>query len=83
MFVVEPSGRLMGMTEAALVRSPFRSYLVPGIVLFAVVGGTLALAAWAAVRRWKWRGGYLARPSRTSLITRPSGSQHADRRAQI
>jgi len=27
------------------------------------------------------RGGYLARPSRTSLITRPSGSQHADRRA--
>jgi hypothetical protein len=28
-------------------------------------------------------GSYLARPSRTSLITRPSGSQHADRRAQI
>ena len=34
MFVVEPSGRVMGMTEAALVRSPFRSYLVFGIVLF-------------------------------------------------
>ena len=29
------------------------------------------------------RGGYLVRPSRTSLITRPSGNQHADRRAQI
>jgi hypothetical protein len=56
MFVVEPSGRLMGMTEATLVRSPFRSYLVPGIVLFTVVGGTQALAAWAEMRRWKSAG---------------------------
>ena len=47
MFVVEPSGRLMGMTEATLARSPFGSYLVPGIVLFVVVGGTQAVAAWA------------------------------------
>jgi hypothetical protein len=40
MFMVEPSGRLMGMTEATLTRSPFGSYLVPGIVLFTVVGAT-------------------------------------------
>ena len=59
MFVVEPSGRLMGMTEATLARSPFRSYLVPGIVLFAVVGGTQALAAWAELRRWP-RAGWLS-----------------------
>jgi hypothetical protein len=52
MFVVEPSGRLMGMTEATLARSPFRSYLVPGIVLFTVVGGTQAVAALAEIRRW-------------------------------
>jgi hypothetical protein len=60
MFVVEPSGRLMGMTEATLARSPFGSYLVPGIVLFTVtvVGGTQALA-WAELRRWP-RAGWLS-----------------------
>jgi hypothetical protein len=29
MFVAAPSGRLMGMTEVTLARSPFRNYLVP------------------------------------------------------
>jgi hypothetical protein len=47
------------MTEATLARSPFRSYLVPGIVLFTVVGGTQALAAWAEIRRWP-RAGWLS-----------------------
>ena len=59
MFVAEPSGRLMGMTEATLARSPFGSYLVPGIVLFTMVGGTQALAAWAEIRRWP-RAGWLS-----------------------
>jgi len=52
LFVLEPSGRLMGMTEATLARSPFGSYLVPGSCWFTVVGGTQALAAWAEMRRW-------------------------------
>jgi len=59
MFVAEPSGRLMGMTEVTLARSPFRNYLVPGIVLFMVVGGTQAVAAWAEMRRWP-RAGWLS-----------------------
>jgi peptidoglycan/LPS O-acetylase OafA/YrhL len=59
MFMAAPSGRLMGMTEATLARSPFQSYLVPGIVLFTVVGGTQALAAWAEMRRWP-RAGWLS-----------------------
>ena len=59
MFMAAPSGRLMGMTEVTLARSPFGSYLVPGIVLFAVVGGTQALAAWAELRRWS-RAGWLS-----------------------
>ena len=59
MFVVEPSGRLMGMTEVTLARSPFRNYLVPGIVLFMVVGGTQAVAAWSELRRWP-RAGWLS-----------------------
>jgi anti-sigma factor RsiW len=58
-FVVEPSGRLMGMTEVTLARSPFGSYLVPGIVLFVVVGGTQVLAVWAEIRRWP-RAGWLS-----------------------
>lgn len=56
MFVVEPRGRLMGMSEATLAGAPFRSYLVPGIVQFTVVGGTQALTAWAELRRWKSTG---------------------------
>jgi hypothetical protein len=56
MFVAAPNGRLMGMTETTLARSPFRSYLVPGMVLFVVVGGTQAVASWAELRRWKWAG---------------------------
>jgi len=59
MFVAAPNGRLMGMTEVTLARSPFGSYLVPGIVLFVVVGGTQALAAWAEIRRWP-RAGWLS-----------------------
>ena len=59
MFMMEPSGRLMGMTVETLARSPFGSYLVPGIVLFVVVGGTQALAAWAEIRRWP-RAGWLS-----------------------
>ena len=78
MFVAEPSGRLMGMTEATLARSPFGSYLVPGIVLFMVVGGTQALAAWAEIRRWPLGihihlrdGGHLGLGHGASSLSRP------------
>jgi hypothetical protein len=56
MFVAAPSGRLMGMTEATLARSPFGSYLVPGIVLFVVVGGTQGVAVVAEIRCWPRAG---------------------------
>jgi hypothetical protein len=59
MFMAAPNGRLMGMTEATLARSPFGSYLVPGSVLFTVVGGSQTLAAWAEIRRWP-RAGWLS-----------------------
>jgi len=38
---------------------PFGSYLVPGIVLFVVVGDTQALAAWGEIRLWP-RAGWLS-----------------------
>lgn len=38
LFILDPSGRLMGMNTSFLDKSPFTTYLVPGIVLFIVNG---------------------------------------------
>jgi len=48
----------MGMTEVTLARSPFGSYLVPGIVLFVVVG---------ARRRWRRGRRYALAPGRMAV----------------
>lgn len=37
-FILYPSGQKMGMTPEYLTYSPFRSFLLPGIVLFVVIG---------------------------------------------
>jgi hypothetical protein len=37
-FILYPSGQKMGMTSEYLIYSPFRSFLLPGIVLFIVNG---------------------------------------------
>ncbi|MDB5236112.1 MAG: hypothetical protein JWR44_3105 [Hymenobacter sp.] len=36
--VVSPSGKLMGMPLSLLAESPFQDFLVPGLVLFTVLG---------------------------------------------
>jgi hypothetical protein len=41
----------LGMSEDVLDRSPFDTFLVPGLLLAAVVGGSLLGAAWLAWRR--------------------------------
>lgn len=38
MLIARPSGRLFGMTPALLARTPFASFLVPGLILVSVVG---------------------------------------------
>src|ERR1700730_1426330 len=50
-FILVPDGHLLGMTTRTLAGSPFRSYLVPGIILIAVVGVAPLLAAAITVRR--------------------------------
>jgi hypothetical protein len=50
-FILVPDGHLLGMTTRTLAGSPFRSYLVPGIILIAVVGVAPLLAAAIIVRR--------------------------------
>jgi hypothetical protein len=43
-----------GVDPAWLEGSPFHSYFVPGLFLFAVVGGGMAIATVAWVRRSPW-----------------------------
>ncbi len=44
-FILGPDGHLMGMPVSVLSHSPFSSFLIPGMVLFAVIGiGPLAAA---------------------------------------
>ena len=53
MLVADPTGKRIGFTLQMLERTPFRSYLVPGIVLLAVNGlGMLAVALGVL---WRWR----------------------------
>lgn len=50
-FLLAPDGHLLGMTTKTLAGSPFRSYLIPGIILFLFVGVGPLLAAALTVRR--------------------------------
>jgi hypothetical protein len=49
--VLAPDGHLLGMPTSLLGGSPFTSYLVPGIILFTVIGLGPLLAAALTVRR--------------------------------
>jgi hypothetical protein len=51
--MVAPDGHLLGMTTRLLAGSPFHSYLVPGIVLFTLIGVGPVLAA--ATTLWRLR----------------------------
>jgi hypothetical protein len=37
-FIISPSGKLMGMPLSMLKNSPFNNFLLPGIILFSVLG---------------------------------------------
>jgi hypothetical protein len=49
--ILAPDGHLLGMPTTLLAGSPFPSFLVPGIILFTVVGLVPLLAAAITVRR--------------------------------
>jgi len=38
LLIVDPSGRLLGLSTSMLETTPFESYLIPGIVLLTVIG---------------------------------------------
>ncbi len=49
--IVSPSGKLMGMPLSLLQHSPFRSFLIPGITLFLLLGVAPCLTAYALLKR--------------------------------
>jgi hypothetical protein len=49
--ILAPDGHLLGMPTKLLAGSPFPSFLVPGIILFTLVGVAPLLAAAMTVRR--------------------------------
>lgn len=51
MFITAPDGASMGVSHELLAHSPFSTYLVPGVLLAFVVGGSALLAAAAHLRR--------------------------------
>ena len=50
-FIISPSGKLMGMPLSMLNKSPFDSFLIPGIILFSVLGIAPTLLARALYRK--------------------------------
>ncbi len=52
-FIISPSGKLFGMPVSILQYSPFNNFLIPGIILFSVLGLIPAGLALALIRRPK------------------------------
>ena len=50
-FIISPSGKLMGMPLSMLNKSPFDSFLIPGIILFSVLGIVPTLLARALYKK--------------------------------
>jgi hypothetical protein len=51
--IVEPSGKDLGMSvETVLNFSPFTSFLIPGIILFTLIGLLSIVTLIAIIRRW-------------------------------
>jgi hypothetical protein len=48
-----PSGALLGMPLDLLDGTPFHNYLIPGLVLCLVVGGSTVVGGWLALREYR------------------------------
>ena len=49
--IVSPSGRLIGMPVSLLDKSPFPNFLIPGIILFVVLGIAPFLVVYALIKK--------------------------------
>lgn len=55
-FLLDPSGGIVGIPTSELAGSPFQHFLVPGLLLFTVLGvyPLVVLFALARARAWAW-----------------------------
>ncbi|AUV84488.1 hypothetical protein C2R22_23365 (plasmid) [Salinigranum rubrum] len=53
-FILAPSGRLIGISPTLLANSPFESYLVPGLILFSILGVFPLVVVYGLFRRKRW-----------------------------
>lgn len=52
LLIISPSGKLLGgLPSSILVNSPFNDFLIPGIILFLVLGLTPCFLAWALIKK--------------------------------
>jgi hypothetical protein len=49
MFIISPSGELIGMPLSFLNNSPFKNFLIPGILLFVIIGIAPVAVAFALI----------------------------------
>jgi len=49
--IISPSGKLFGMPLSMLVNSPFSDFLLPGIILFSVLGLMPCWVVWALIKK--------------------------------
>ncbi|MFD2935732.1 hypothetical protein [Spirosoma flavum] len=49
--IISPTGKLMGMPLSILDRSPFTSFLIPGIILFVVLGLAPCILVFALLKK--------------------------------
>ena len=54
--IIVPDGSGMGMTTEILSRSPFNSFLIPGITLFTVIGLGNLFGSWLSLKNKKPAG---------------------------
>ncbi|WP_245922632.1 hypothetical protein [Alkalicoccus saliphilus] len=53
--VIDPSGNLLLLPLSFLDRSPFSSYLVPGVMLIVLFGFIPLITVWGFIRRPSWK----------------------------
>jgi hypothetical protein len=49
--IISPSGELFGMPLSMLVNSPFSDFLLPGVILFSVLGLMPCWVVWALIKK--------------------------------
>ena len=53
--ISSPSGELMGMPLSIIQNSPFASFLIPGIILFTLLGIMPVMLMYALIKKPKWQ----------------------------